>query len=94
MKLITCIFLLSASLFATTVTTKTVGCELQENVDAAYYLWENNGSKGFIKFIIRNQCEVLQLDRKVKIIGEEGDYYKVTPTNMRELWVRKAVITK
>ena len=92
--LITCILLLNVTLFASTVTTKTVGCEVLDNVETAYTIWESNGSKGFIKFIVRNQCEVLHLNRKVKIIAEEGDYYKVTPTNMRELWVRKSVITK
>lgn len=95
MKLIiTCIFLFSTVLSASIVNKKTVGCEIKDNIETAYSIWESNGSKGFIKFIVRNQCEVLQVDRKVNIIDEDKEYYKVTPTNMRELWVRKAVITK
>ncbi len=86
--------MLSVTVFAASVNKKAVACELQENVESAYFLWENNGSKGFIKFMTRNQCELLHQDAKVEVVGEEGNYYKVTPVNLRELWIRKEVITK
>ena len=79
---------------ASTINTKSVGCEVQENVEKAYYLWEHNGSKGFIKFMTLHQCELLHVNAKLKIVDEEGSYYKVTPVNLRELWVKKEVVTK
>jgi hypothetical protein len=94
MKGIVALLLLSISVFAASVTTKAVGCEIQENVERAYFLWENNGSKGFIKFMTRNQCELIHEGAKVEVISEESAYYKVVPLNLRELWVRKGVVAK
>ncbi len=94
MRIFISVLLLSASLFAASVNKKAVACELKENVESAYFLWEKNGSKGFIKFMTRNQCELLHQGAKVEIVGEEDNYYKVIPINLRELWIRKEVITK
>ena len=73
---------------------KTVGCEVKDNVERAYYLWKHNGSKGFIKFMTLNQCQILFQGAKINILDENGNYLKVTPVNLRELWVRKGVVSK
>lgn len=94
MKSIALLLLLSFTAFGASVTKKAVGCEVKENVERAYFLWENNSSKGFIKFMTLNQCQLLFQDAKVSISDEDKTYYKVIPTNLRELWVRKEVVTK
>ena len=94
MKSIALLLLLSFTVFGASVTKKAVGCEVKENVDAAYFLWENNGSKGFIKFMTRNQCQLLFQDTKVNILKEDETYYKITPANLRELWIRKEAVAK
>ena len=94
MKSITLLLLLSIVAFGASVTKKSVACEVKENVERAYFLWENNGSKGFIKFMTRNQCQLLFQDAKVDILEEGKVYYKVTPVNLRELWIRKEAVAK
>lgn len=94
MKSIAFILLLSLTAFGATVTKKSVTCEVKENVEKAYSLWENNGSKGFIKFMTRNQCQLLFQDAKVDVLEEDGKYIKIVPSNLRELWIRAEVVDK
>ncbi len=94
MKTVAFILLLSLTAFGATVTKKSVACEVKENVESAYSLWENNGSKGFIKFLTRNQCQLLFQDTKVDVLEEDGKYIKIVPSNLRELWIRAEVVDK
>jgi len=83
-----------AAVSGATISKKTVGCEVKENVERAYYLWEHNGSKGFIKFMTLNQCQILFQGAKIDILDKDETYLKVAPVNLRELWVRREVVAK
>lgn len=78
-------------LFSASVTEKTVGCESIQNLNKAHELI---GTKHFIKFLVMGRCQVLQKDSKVKVLGENNDFLKITPLNQRELWVKKETISQ
>ena len=93
-KIFAFLTLYSLAVLGATITQKSVGCEVNENVERAYYLLEHNGSKGFIKFMTLNQCQILFQGAKIDILEEDDAYSKITPVNLRELWVRKEVVAK